>query len=585
MVEQDKSWVNAQGQTETMTYMGTTTVNGQTVQLYSQPYGTGTRTIGVFPDGRSVDMSDSSASTFAPTGTQTQSVQGAGGETLPVFNGTTATDTSDAAYQAWLRDYFTNPTSHPEGMMTYDEWKDYQISQNAPIAQNRTGTRIDSAPTTGTQVPLQTPTNTKYGGTGVNQYSGAPIAYTPPTNLTLNQAGTGNKPEIVSIGGYDYEHGYDAGGEYWTNLGPSKAGSASSGEVTESDIFKSSNTNQNAEADRQAAMARLNQQLAFDQSSLDWQKLYQQGLLDQATGELDQQKLYQAGLLDQQTNELNWMKIYQQGLLNQSAAELYQQTAYQNGLLDQAGNELDWQKEYQQGQLDLQNKQLEQDYEQWQKEFEFNSANATSQLELQKLTEQHNYEQNLWNQKFQESELAWSKEQFAQEQAAQREERLATLAAQPKSWIEYANLSKTTPVIQPWMMPLMGDRYEGTVSPQPMQTTMGQTQTEAPMMVDNKYNMPLTPQVQPGTSNQQLGTIQGTPQVGAPIPGWTPTDNTKMPGLLNPSAQYMQRIAPAMQEQYYGYQQARTGARPEDEQWRLWNMAPPSKTNTATFAR
>jgi len=50
---------------------------------------------------------------------------------------------------------------------------------------------------------------------------------------------------------------------------------------------------------------------------------------------------------------------------------------------------------------------------------------------------------------------------------------------------------------------------------------------------------------------------------------------TGMPGLLRPSAQYQARLGPTALQQYYGYQQAQQGARPEETQFRRWNEAPP----------
>ena len=52
-------------------------------------------------------------------------------------------------------------------------------------------------------------------------------------------------------------------------------------------------------------------------------------------------------------------------------------------------------------------------------------------------------------------EMGWEKEMWEQRLGAEREERLATLAAQPMSWLEYAALSGDQPAVQPWMLPLM----------------------------------------------------------------------------------------------------------------------------------
>jgi hypothetical protein len=58
------------------------------------------------------------------------------------------------------------------------------------------------------------------------------------------------------------------------------------------------------------------------------------------------------------------------------------------------------------------------------------------------------------------------------------------------------------------------------------------------------------------------------------------TGPAAMAPLLNPSRQYLNRMGPTAQQMYYGYEQMRTGANPEEQQWRLWSMAPPSGQNT-----
>jgi hypothetical protein len=65
------------------------------------------------------------------------------------------------------------------------------------------------------------------------------------------------------------------------------------------------------------------------------------------------------------------------------------------------------------------------------------------------------------------------------------------------------------------------------------------------------------------------GTSGGTNNTGVP-------DYTKLPDLLRPSAQYNARMGPTAQQEYWGYEQARTGAMPEETQFRLWSTAPPS---------
>ncbi len=117
-----------------------------------------------------------------------------------------------------------------------------------------------------------------------------------------------------------------------------------------------------------------------------------------------------------------------------------------------------------------------------------------------------------------------------QQGEAERAER-ARLAASPLSWLQYASYTGETPAIQPWMIPLMGQQYAGTVA-------------------------------------------------GAPIPGWQGDAPSlqDLPQLTRPSRQYQARIGPTALQQYQGYQQARTGATPQETDWRLYSAAPPGGT-------
>jgi hypothetical protein len=138
------------------------------------------------------------------------------------------------------------------------------------------------------------------------------------------------------------------------------------------------------------------------------------------------------------------------------------------------------------------------------------------------------------------AQLAWDKEQARLELEAEKQRQLAQLAAQPKSWLEYAALAGQSPVVQQWMKPLMPQQYADL-------------------------------------------------EVGAPIPGWNATQNTAqsggslspdwnmmgMPDLSRPSAQYLARIGPTAKEQYLGYMQADTGAPFGEQDYRLWSTAPP----------
>jgi len=121
---------------------------------------------------------------------------------------------------------------------------------------------------------------------------------------------------------------------------------------------------------------------------------------------------------------------------------------------------------------------------------------------------------------------AWQQEEAQRQYAAQ-------LGAQPQSWLQYAAYTGEQPAIQPWMQPLMPEQYAG------------------------------------------LG-------AGAAIPGWQAQAGqmgvqgmAQLPELTRPSRQYQARMGPTALAQYGGYQQAQTGIRPEELQFRLWSAAPP----------
>lgn len=138
-------------------------------------------------------------------------------------------------------------------------------------------------------------------------------------------------------------------------------------------------------------------------------------------------------------------------------------------------------------------------------------------------------EQQALAQQMQLAQLPYEQMTAYQETLAQQAQQnyLAQLAAQPRSWLEYAAAAGETPVLQPWQMPLMPQQYQGL-------------------------------------------------QAGQPIPGWAPESGMGMPQLTTPSRQYQARIGPTAQQQYLGYEQARTGALPSETEFRLWSAAPPS---------
>lgn len=61
-------------------------------------------------------------------------------------------------------------------------------------------------------------------------------------------------------------------------------------------------------------------------------------------------------------------------------------------------------------------------------------------------------------QQWQSEFLPW---QAQQEYGLEQQQYAAQLATQPKSWLEYAAYTGQPPVVQPWMMPLMPQEYEG----------------------------------------------------------------------------------------------------------------------------
>jgi len=128
-----------------------------------------------------------------------------------------------------------------------------------------------------------------------------------------------------------------------------------------------------------------------------------------------------------------------------------------------------------------------------------------------------------------EKQFEWQQEQWRQQLEAERQQRLAQLAAQPVSWLQYGLESGLGSQVQPWMVPLM------------------QGAPGAPQAIAG----------QPLTTGKEK-TLTGLPE------------------LTTPSMQYWARMTPSMQQQMYGYEQARTGALPEDVYARQWMRSAPA---------
>lgn len=167
--------------------------------------------------------------------------------------------------------------------------------------------------------------------------------------------------------------------------------------------------------------------------------------------------------------------------------------------------------QYQTADLDLQRKQLQAQIDYWNQQA--GQAQASQQASSQQAADQ----------------LAWEKQQSAAQQLIDQRNYVAKLAANPASWLEYAQASGETPMVQPWMIPLMGNEYAGTVA-----------------------------------GSQLPGYQSGSPTMA------------QLPALTTPSAQYAARMGPTAYQQYAGYEQARSGINPTELQFRMWSQAPPS---------
>ena len=138
----------------------------------------------------------------------------------------------------------------------------------------------------------------------------------------------------------------------------------------------------------------------------------------------------------------------------------------------------------------------------------------------------------LQQQQFQAGQQQFQQQlQFQQEQALlqadlERQREQARLAANPMSWLQYASFTGEAPLTQPWMIPL------------------GQQ------------------------GGEQL-------QVGQPLIQGEQTF-ADLPQLTTPSAQLQARWGPTAQQQFLGFRQARTGATPQETQFRLGSQRAPT---------
>uniref|UniRef100_A0A6M3ITT4 Uncharacterized protein n=1 Tax=viral metagenome TaxID=1070528 RepID=A0A6M3ITT4_9ZZZZ len=187
-----------------------------------------------------------------------------------------------------------------------------------------------------------------------------------------------------------------------------------------------------------------------------------------------------------------------------------------------------WEQQYQQDILAWQKEQQLAEQAQWEQEQAWQEQQWADQEAYRQQQLSWQEQQFQQEQAFEQQQFAWMQQQATAQQTQQQQNYLANLQANPASWLEYAGAAGTTPAIQPWMIPLMGQEYAGTVA-------------------------------------------------GAPLPGWEgqSMNMSQLPELTDPSRQYQARMGPTAFQQYAGYQQAATGIPPTELEYRLWSQAPP----------
>jgi hypothetical protein len=139
---------------------------------------------------------------------------------------------------------------------------------------------------------------------------------------------------------------------------------------------------------------------------------------------------------------------------------------------------------------------------------------------------------------------------------------LAQMAAKPINWIQYNQAAGQPTVAQPWMSALGGAQTGTVIGGQQYQTG-----------VSNPG----------GQSGEVLGNYT---QVGASTPGTSVagTPNTMgLPELTMPSMQTYNLMPNSSQQQWQGYEQARTGRTPEDLQQMLWMRSAPTGQQTLQY--
>ncbi len=172
---------------------------------------------------------------------------------------------------------------------------------------------------------------------------------------------------------------------------------------------------------------------------------------------------------------------------------------------------------------------------------------------------------------------------------ARKQEQLALLAGEPVSWLQYSALAGQPPVVQPWMMPLMTQNQPTSGSIQPGGEDAQTFQYSIPQAQVGQPIPGYGPQGTQYQGGQYGGSATLNPYWSNPVqwPGqnYNPgqPDYSKLPQLQQPTEAYWQSMGPTQQQEYLGYERARTGAPTSQTLWGLpWNQALEAKERAFT---
>jgi hypothetical protein len=254
-------------------------------------------------------------------------------------------------------------------------------------------------------------------------------------------------------------------------------------------------------------------------------------------------------------NQLSWatdantkQQLQQQLMQIQAQISQYQQTMQQN--TDQFNQQQTLAvQQFQAGTSQfaqtygLQQQQYQSGTSQWAAEFGASTSQYAQNLALQQQAQD-------WTQQYQGGQLGIQQAQTAQAQ----QNYLAQLAANPVNWLQYNAAAQQPTVAQPWMQTLGGATAGSVIA--------GQQWTQ-PNLSGSPANAPYSS----STAGQPTGA----------------TNYSNLPQLTQPSAQTYNLMPTSSQQQYQGYEQARTGLTPEDIQKQLWMRSAPTGQSTLAY--